>query len=181
VRPCCPGRCSRHIPASLVSLLYATAGQAGGTAFLAVIAFAPFQRVRVENQKFRANVRDGWHGYRTNALVTSDYEPPKRNQCSLRTLHGNDANPVDPKQTPGWQTALLVAAGLEAALYPPSPVAGDCSDRVPGPPTKEWSYNCQVTEIIRLLTLASDKPARPRWGRSSAPSRSHSGSAPVRC
>lgn len=36
---------------------------------------------------------------------------PSANQCSLRTLHGNDADPVDPKQTPGWQTALLVAAG----------------------------------------------------------------------
>ena len=34
------------------------------------------------------------------------------------TLHGNDADPVDPKQTPGWQTALLVAAG------PPLPPFG---------------------------------------------------------
>jgi hypothetical protein len=40
-----------------------------------------------------------------------------RNQCSLRMLDGNDANPVDPKQTPGWQTALLVAAG--PPLLPP--------------------------------------------------------------
>jgi hypothetical protein len=50
-------------------------------------------------------------------LVRSIMNRPKSNQCSLRTLHGNDANPVDPKQTPGWQTALLVAAG--PPLLPP--------------------------------------------------------------
>jgi hypothetical protein len=33
------------------------------------------------------------------------------NQCSLRTLAGNDADPVDPRQTPGWQKASLAAAG----------------------------------------------------------------------
>jgi hypothetical protein len=33
------------------------------------------------------------------------------NQCSLRTLAGNDADPVDPRQTPGWQKASVAAVG----------------------------------------------------------------------
>jgi hypothetical protein len=50
-------------------------------------------------------------------LVASVMNRLRCNQCTLRTLHGNDADPVDPTQMPGWQTASLDAAG--SRLLPP--------------------------------------------------------------
>ena len=69
------------------------------------------------------------------------------NQCSLRTLHGNDADPVDPTQMPGWQTASLVAAG--SRLLPPLLAQAD------GAEPSRMSAQRPITVGTLIMMLAS--------------------------
>jgi hypothetical protein len=69
------------------------------------------------------------------------------NQCSLRTLHGNDADPVDPTQMPGWQTASLVAAG--SRLLPPLLAQADRAE------PSRMSAQTPITAGTLIMMLAS--------------------------